>query len=201
MQSNAIWGEKRNFPADCHHHQRPRENSYSNSVPTIKRERVTNWLGVGQGGWCVCRRLFHLSDGRSVVDNFRGMAQDERFPGWMLMVVVTIKSELLKFWSKLFQLKSYYNANRDWVLRSCAPQISDIHQFYTRNVESQNNLDDMDFIMSSISSSRADHLGSWRTYNKMLGLVSAVSITLGTMATTSLFVMNRGKHVVPFELH
>lgn len=32
-----------------------------------------------------------------MVDNFRGMAQDERFPGWMLMVVVTIKSELLKF--------------------------------------------------------------------------------------------------------
>lgn len=38
-------------------------------------------------------------------------------------------------------------------------QISDIHQFYTRNVE-VHNMDDMDFIMSSISASGA--AASWR---------------------------------------
>ena len=44
-------------------------------------------------------------------------------------------------------------------------QISDIHQFYTRNME-VHNMDDMDYIMSSISSSRAAPtqrmMASWR---------------------------------------
>lgn len=39
-------------------------------------------------------------------------------------------------------------------------QISDIHQFYTRNME-VHTMDDMDFIMSSISASGANE-SSWR---------------------------------------
>lgn len=37
-----------------------------------------------------------------------------------MMVAVTIKRELLKFRSKLFQLKSYYNANWDSVPLLCS---------------------------------------------------------------------------------
>lgn len=61
-------------------------------------------------------------------------------------------------------------------------QISDIHQFYTRNVE-VHNMDDMDFIMSSISSSRAAHLGSRTTTTS--GRVFQAS-TLGSLV--ALFV-------------
>lgn len=45
-------------------------------------------------------------------------------------------------------------------------QISDIHQFYTRNVE-VHTMDDMDFIMSSISSSNAAQ-SSWSSCRSFL---------------------------------
>lgn len=68
-------------------------------------------------------------------------------------------------------------------------QISDIHQFYTRNVE-VHTMDDMDFIMSSVSSSRANRIsGNSRKKTAWLMMVQpAVTTVIGSLTATMLFV-------------
>lgn len=69
-------------------------------------------------------------------------------------------------------------------------QISDIHQFYTRNVE-VHNMDDMDFIMSSISSSRAAH-SALRWTSRSTTLAAIIIGPLVTAALSSLLASGGG---------